>query len=91
MKDKIPLWSTIKLEGYCLYNVSHRKYTKYHKFVSRDPLKFDEGKREKNVAYIPEKRPLYCKKIPSFDCLAHGDANRRCPFFAFCEAERKEV
>lgn len=95
-------WREIVLEAFCLYNCMTRKV--YKAYPAKDELRSKENplgidKKDvqtyKNDGYIPaSKRPYWCRKhnkerVPEFRCLCDGDWDKRCPFFAGCDADPK--
>ena len=87
------VWSTILLEGFCMYRGQSKKVWKMYKLKGE---KFTPTKDRINKNYIPKsKRPTWCKNqnkkfIPNFRCLCDGRKDRMCPFFAFCDADKKD-
>jgi hypothetical protein len=73
-----------------------RKKEIHYEVKSMDPLKLKKGKTVVNDNYIPRnKRPEWCKKqnkrrVPQFKCFSYGKAEKRCPFFAMCNAEKSD-
>lgn len=91
------VWSTIKLEGYCMYRYLSEKKHVYYSLKPGNKFKIDKksAKTEKNEGYVPpSKRPKWCIKrnkgrIPRFECLAGFEKEEgKCPFFAYCEGDR---
>ena len=94
------VWSHIILEGYCSFNWASNKIWKGRTIEFNEKGKIDLNKKgkeiiHKNKNYIPKsKRPKWCKeknkkRIPQFDCLC-DNKDKKCPFFAMCEADKKD-
>ncbi len=74
--------------------LSKKKHTFYEMKNIKDLLKVNKKKiSRKNENYISAKeRPNWCtlqnkKRVPQFRCLCFSK-NKRCPFFAFTNAEK---
>lgn len=86
------VWSSIILEGYCVYSSMSKKQWKCHGVKSWEPLIFEEeATMHKNKNYISKSRRIkWCrvknkKRIPCYRCLKSN-----CPFFAYTDVSRKE-
>jgi hypothetical protein len=79
------VWNHVILEAYCCYSWASKKKHTFYGEGSIEPM------IRENEDYIPKsKRPAWCKKhnkklCPQFKCLSP-----KCPFFAFCEADKKD-
>ena len=77
-------WTHIHLEAYCMFGHASSRRWRTVDLKGNTSI-------QKNKNYIPKnKRPSWCKKqnkkrIPQYRCLAI-----KCPFFAFCNANKKD-
>ena len=88
-------WTHIILEGYCMYKSMSNKIWRGYE-LKKNGKTSKTSIKIKNKNYTPKyKRPKWCKSknkrfIPQFRCLCNGKYDKKCTFFAFCNANKKD-
>ena len=89
-------WTHTILENFCMYSSMSKKYWKSYGFNMKTMRAKGKPTITLNKGYIPKsERPMWCKNnnkklIPNFRCLCSGKNDVKCPFFAMCNAEKKD-
>ena len=90
------VWTFVNIEAYCMYNSISKKEWKMYEYDKTLTTKDKKPIIKKNGHYIPKsERPKWCvkgnkKRLPKFRCMCYGKNDSKCPFFAFCDADKKD-